>query len=58
MLEDIAALKRGVDVRSLKTEIKWICTSYDDLVSKAKESGDLSLLGKIFVRKFCIIRPL
>ncbi|XP_064399729.1 F-box DNA helicase 1-like [Halichondria panicea] len=49
-LEDIAALKRGEDVKTLKfPEIKWGYKSYRDLVTRAVQSGDKPLLGKIKV---------
>ncbi len=49
-LEDIAALKRGEDVKTLKSpEIKWGYESYRDLVTRAVQSGDKPLLGKIKV---------
>ena len=48
-IEDIAALKAGARVQSLKTDIKWHYTSYSDLFAKARKSGDKPLIGRIKV---------
>lgn len=49
-LEDIAALKAGADVKSLKcNEIKYSCKSFSDLQRKAEQTKDVALKGKISV---------